>query len=80
VGKIKRVIGVLLIMVLLGCNKKSKPCTTCPQFSYVYYDTVVISIPHYNYNGMCFPNERIVIIEKEEILIEQPFYLKPKQR
>jgi hypothetical protein len=76
----KSIIGVLLIMVLLGCNKKTQPCKTCPQFSHIYYDTVVISTPHFNYKGMCFPNERIVIIEKEEILIEQPFYLKPKQR
>lgn len=75
--KIKRVIGFLLIMVLLGCNKKSKPCTTCPQFSYVYYDTVVISTPHFNYKGMCFPEEEIVVIEKEEILIEK---VKPKHR
>ena len=37
----------------------------------------VISTPHFNYKGMCFPEGEIVVIEKEEILIEK---IKPKQR
>ena len=73
----KKVLFVIGVICLLGCNKKIQPCKTCPQFSHIYYDTVVISTPHFNYRGMCFPEEEIVVIEKEEILIEK---IKPKQR
>lgn len=66
----KKLIFVIGVIGLFGCNKKIQPCKTCPQFSYTYYDTVVISIPHFNHNGMCFPEEEIIVIEKGEILIE----------
>tara|TARA_B100000497_G_scaffold111280_1_gene131284 strand:+ start:1298 stop:1528 length:231 start_codon:yes stop_codon:yes gene_type:complete len=66
----KKLIFVIGIIGLFGCNKKTQPCKTCPQFSHIYYDTVVISTPHFNYKGMCFPEGEIVVIEKEEILIE----------
>ena len=73
----KNIIGIIVLIGLIGCNKKIQPCKTCPQFSHIYYDTVVISTPHFNYKGMCFPEGEIVVIEKEEILIET---IKPKQR
>ena len=66
----KKVLFVIGVICLLGCNKKIQPCKTYPQFSYIYYDTVVISTPHFNYKGMCFPEGEIVVIEKEEIIIE----------
>lgn len=72
----KKLIYILLILALTNCNtsKKAKPCTSCPHFSYINYDTTVLVIPHYNYNGMCFPEFKTMITTEEEIVIEQLNY------
>ena len=65
---------ILLGLLFLNCrcstSKRAKPCKTCPQFSYIYFcDTTIITVPHHNYNGMCFPEFKTLVIEEEEILI-----------
>jgi len=67
-------IYITIICLLFECcavSKKSKPCKQCPQYSYTEIDTTIITIPHHNYNGMCFPESKIIVVEEEEILIEQ---------
>ena len=69
----KSIIYTILIILFTNCStsKKAKPCTSCPHFSYIYYDTTILTIPHYNSNGMCFPEEKILLISEEEITIEE---------
>jgi len=69
----KKLIYIFSILVLTNCStsKRAKPCTSCPHFSYIHYDTTVLVIPHYNYNGMCYPEEKIILVEEEEIIIEK---------
>ena len=68
---------VLILSGLLSLNcrcstiKRSKPCKTCPHYSYIYYDTTIITIPHHNYNGMCFPEFKTLVVEEEKILIDK---------
>ena len=66
---------ILLGLLFLNCrcstSKRAKPCSSCPHFSYIYYDTTILTIPHYNSNGMCFPEEKILLISEEEITIEE---------
>ena len=65
---------ILLGLIFLSCScstsKRAKPCKSCPQFSYIYYDTTIVTIPHYNYNEMCFPEFKIIVVEEDEIIIE----------
>jgi hypothetical protein len=72
----KKILYILLILALTNCSasKKAKPCDICPQFSYIYYDTTILIIPHHNYRGMCFPRCEMQIISREEILIDQLDY------
>ncbi len=74
--KVLLILGTILcvLSMLLGScstSKRAKPCTSCPHFSYIYYDTTILTIPHYNSNGMCFPEEKILLISEEEITIEE---------
>ncbi len=66
---------ILLGLIFLSCScaasKKTKPCKQCPHYSYIYYDTTIIIVPHYNYNGRCFPESKTQLISEEEIIIEQ---------
>jgi len=63
---------IILFLFLIGCSttKKTKPCTQCPQYSYMEYDTTLITIPHYNYNGMCFPETKTTVVEEFFIEID----------
>jgi len=62
-----------LIFLSCGCvtSKRTKPCNQCPQYSFISYDTTIITIPHYNYNKMCFPGYKTKLITEEEIIIEK---------
>tara|TARA_Y100000034_G_C6660953_1_gene289754 strand:+ start:286 stop:534 length:249 start_codon:yes stop_codon:yes gene_type:complete len=64
-------LGLLFLSCRCSTSKRAKPCKSCPQFSYIYYDTTIITIPHHNYNGMCFPEFKTLVIEEEEILIDK---------
>ncbi len=72
----KKILYILLILALTNCSasKRAKPCSTCPQFSYIYYDTTMLVIPHHNYRGMCFPHYEVQLVTEEEIVIEQIDY------
>ena len=72
-GKVKTIIGVLLIMILLGCNKKSKPCTTCPSFTTEKIptcDTINLLIEKSSFLGVNLPEETLTLIEVDTIYIE----------
>ena len=62
---------ILLGLLFLSCScitsKRTKPCKTCPHYSYIYYDTTVLTVPHYNYNGMCFPEFKTLVVEEEKL-------------
>lgn len=63
----------ILFLSLLSCStsKKAKPCTSCPHFSYITYDTLILTVPHHNHDGMCFPMRKTRVILEQEIIIEQ---------
>jgi len=66
---------ILLGLLFLNCrcstSKRAKPCSSCPHFSYIDYDTTIITIPHHNYNGMCFPESKTMIVEEYTIELDK---------
>jgi hypothetical protein len=69
----KKLIYIILFIVLVSCStsKKAKPCRSCPHFSYIVNDTIILKIPHHNYNGTCFPGYETLLVIEEEILVEK---------
>ena len=69
----KSIIYTILIILFTNCStsKKAKPCTSCPHFSYITYDTLILTVPHHNHDGLCFPTRKTRVILEQEIVIEQ---------
>jgi|TARA_R110000803_G_scaffold133039_1_gene200233 hypothetical protein len=68
-----KIIILIVTLFLIGCNKKSKPCDTCPSFTMEKIpvcDTTNLRIEKSSFLGFNLPEETLTLIEIDTIYVE----------
>ena len=70
-------IFVLIYLVVMffatscAASKRTKPCNQCPQYSFSIIDTIYLTIPHSNYNQVCYPEKTYMFVDETVVYIDQ---------